>query len=63
MAVSTGLNKKAYNLRYEVKKEIYSGSMYAAPRDLIEKYNKWNPKTLEERTKELVKWAKKRWPY
>jgi len=63
IAVSPELNKKAFNLAYDKKKEVYIGSKFTSARDLIEKYEKWNPKTLEERSKELVKWAKIRWPY
>lgn len=62
--LSSPLNSSLQDVPYSVKKDRYQKeSMFTTPRDLASKWSKWNPKSIEQRSKILADWAISRWDH
>jgi hypothetical protein len=62
--LSPRMNSGLSNKSFEEKRKIYkTDSHYKSTRVFAEKYEVWTPKEISSRSKELAKWAVKRWKY
>jgi hypothetical protein len=54
-------NSKGGNKGFDEKKVIYKKSLWQITRDIGDKFEEWNEKSIETREKKLVEFAKQRW--
>lgn len=61
--LSSEMNRELSQGAYDLKREAFrKGSAFVSAREFGEAYDSWSPDKLSERAKELVTWAKARWP-
>ena len=63
LIITEGMNKKIGQAKYEGKIKYYQDSQYKICRDLAKNYDTWTPDQFDKRSKKMISWAKKRWPY
>ncbi len=57
------MNVAAGQAPFDTKREEYSDSIFATPREIAAKYVTWSPLEVEERASDIVQWALQRWPH
>jgi hypothetical protein len=60
--LSEPMNPSVGQQPYDQKRRIYQQSMFATPKEVAARFERWTPVELKERATALVGWATKRWP-
>lgn len=63
LIITEGMNKKIGPTAYDTKAPYYHDSKFKICRDFAKNYDAWTPNQFDKRSKKMIAWAKKRWPY
>lgn len=61
--LTEAMNPSVSNGPYITKKAKYATAVFATPRSIAERYDRWNIETIKERSREISVWALSRWPH